>query len=382
MTRRFLVLLFLLVVCHPGARGSDGNNGSKPARKFETPVTHPEARWKRETIPVLGSGLKGYLDGPANQVQVHAGPSRGAWYESGGEYMMRALNPVNNRYYTIGGRARGYLDGPLSRARFGGHGYMRFVSSSQSRDGRYLYFTEPDLGGILRCIDFKEQMVSTLIKKKLNGKMTTNRKGELLIARKNGVLTYFDPKDGSSRDVKLGFGGAGEVGPLLMSWVNIGLDEVNGRLYASNRQTGDWTVWYWDLKDNNKFVGIIKHPKKGTAKPRSLNVTGPFDGANFHCPGGIAFGPDDPEKRFLYFGGGDNTTFYRLDLKKREFVHFGPPAEEKKKPPYMTLGFVHDKRLPFGSVSKWCGTPGWDKDGNIYLGVSLGYKMLRFKRVK
>jgi hypothetical protein len=101
-----------------------------------------------------------------------------------------------------------------------------------------------------------------------------------------------------------------------------------------------------------------------------------------HCPSGVAFGPDDPEKRFMYMGGGDDTTFYRLDFQKKEWMMFGPP-DRKAKRPYKVLRFVHSKgKFPFGSIVTWCGPPAWDKEGNIYLRVALGSRIVRFTRVK
>jgi hypothetical protein len=148
-----------------------------------------------------------------------------------------------------------------------------------------------------------------------------------------------------------------------------------------------WYVWYWDMSANGKFTGVLPSPSLDPkSKTRPLNATGPFKGCKLHCPSGISFGghadAHNPQRRWLYLGGGDNTTFYRLDLEKQVFDTFGP-VDITQKSPYKDLAFVHvNKKLPTGSVVKWAGCPGLDDDGNIYLKISVWPETIRFRRVK
>jgi hypothetical protein len=303
------------------------------------------------------------------------------WFEPGGDFTIRRYNPADERFYTVAGRARGQLDGPFSRARFGGIGYMYDHQVAGSPDGRFVYFTEPDQGGQLRVMDFEKQTVATMSKGLKFTGMTADAKGNLWGLKGWGEsVVLISPEGKVIEEKKLDMTGAGHTGHLFMSFQNMVLDEKHNRLYASNRATGDWTVWYWNLAAGGKFVGVLPIPKEGEPK-RSTNETGPFKGTSQRCPGGIAFGMDDPEKRYLYQGGGDNTTFYRLDLEKQTIDTFGP-VNPSEKTPYKTLGWVQAKFLPFGSISQWCGTPDYDEDGNIRMGVSLAGITIRFTRTK
>jgi RNA polymerase sigma-70 factor (ECF subfamily) len=369
-----------------GTSGEPAPSPEQPKSKFATPVTDPGTRWVREAAPYLGSGLTSdCLDGPRLEMRTRAGPSRGRWFESGNDFTLRAYNPANERYYTIGGRALGIMDGPLSRARFGGVGYMKEHACAGSPDGRFLYFTEPDGGGLLRVIDYEKQTVTTLSKDLRFTSMTADREGRLWGLKGRGdSVAIVSPEGKVVEEKKLSMAGGGDVGALFTSFMNVALDEKRNRLYASNRATGEWNIWYWDLANGGKFVGVLmSHRNKDNTPLRAVNETGPFKGTTQRCPGGITFGPPahNPDNRWLYQGGGDNTTFYLLDLEKEVISSFGPvdPSERK---PYKNLGWVQTKELPMNSVSRWCGTPSYDEDGNVYLGIGLGGVVIRFTRVK
>ncbi len=365
----------------PSGAAEASNEGP---RKFSTPANDPGAQWSRDPEPWAGSGVRAYLDGPRKEMCCRNTPATRWWFEPGGDFTLRRYNPANERYYTVAGRARGQLDGPFSRARFGGIGYMHDHAIAASPDGRYVYFTEPDLGGQLRVIDFEKQMVKTLSKEFRFTGITADSQGNLWGLKGQNTVVVISPEGKVVEEKKLDLAGAGHAGRLFMSFQNMALDEKHNRLYAANRNTGDWTVWYWDLANGGKFVGVLMgNENKDNAPLRTVNETGPFKGTTQRCPGGISFGPraHNPDYRWLYQGGGDNTTFYRLDLEKQELDTFGP-VNPSEKPPYKTLGWVQAKWLPFGSISKWCGTPTFDEEGNIYLGVSLSGVVIRFTRIK
>lgn len=348
----------------------------KAPKTFATPVVDAGAQWVRDDEPWAGCGIGAYLDGPRKEMCTRNVPGTSWWFEPGGDFTIRRYNPAIERYYTIAGRARGYLDGPFSRARFGSIGYMHDHKVTASPDGRYVYFTEPDMGGLLRVMDFETQTVSTLSKDLKFEAMSSDSKGNLY-GMNWGSLTILNPKGEVVETKKLQLI---DNRQQYHTFQNMTLDEVHSRLYAANRGSGDWTIWYWDLANDGAWVGVLPLPKEGEPK-RTLNETGPFKGTNQRCPGGIAFGPGDPEKRYLYQGGGDNTTFYRLDLEKQIIDTFGP-LDPKEKAPYKHLGWVQAKWLPFGSISQWCGTPNYDEHGNITMGVSLAGIRIRFTRVK
>ncbi len=375
-----IALFFLLA---PVAESADGHAPAPEAPKFATGVNNPGAQWTRDPEPYAGSGLSGYLDGPRREMMCRNAPSVGWWFEPGGDFTIRKYNRLNERFYTIAGRARGCLDGPLSRARFGGIGYMHSHDVAASPDGRFIYFTEPDMSGLLRRIDFVKGEVATLSKDLRFGAMTADSKGRIYGLNRDS-LSILDPDGKLVETRKMDFTGAGNVNRLFGAFMNIALDEVHNRLYAANRAPGgaDWTIWCWDLANSDKFIGVLPIPKEGEPK-RTLNETGPFKGTVQRCPGGISFGPAryNPDRRWLYQGGGDNTTFYRLDLDRQVIDTFGP-VNPSERPPYKTLGWVHAKWLPFGSISKWCGTPTFDEEGNIYLGISLSGVITRYTRVK
>ena len=275
---------------------------------------------------------------------------------------------------TATGGARGWLDGPFTRARFGGWSYgSSGVRTGRSPDGRYLYMI--DLG-ILRVLNFEKRVVRTLLDKVNAVALSVDSKGNAWIFSWGGALRIVNV-EGKTLETRH-LPGSYNKRPLIGHGFNARLDEEKDRLWGMKRN--GLYLWYWDFKLGGKVVPVLWDFGK---KSRGRCVTGPFEGTQMHCPGAFAFGPDDPAKRFGYMGGGNDTTFYRLDLQKKEWVMFGARPEHEKAHPLKVLSFVHHKgKFRWGSVVSWCGTPGWDKEGNIYLGVALGARTIRFKRVK
>jgi len=366
-------------------RGND-NGGALPAgapKTFAIGMHDPAAQWVREGT-WGGIGIPGYLDGPRLGVRGGSGPSPGGWFDKGnGRFVFREYDTETEVVRTAVGSTLSYLDGPLTRARFGGWGYVHGLKSVRSPDKRYIWFIDHYSGGLLRRVDFEEEMVTTL-SKDLKGlkAMSADKAGNLYLVQ-YGAVAIMSP-DGKTRTQKL------EIpdGKLYSHGFNAKMDDVHNRLYGMNRNgPNGWYVWYWDLAANGKFVGVLPSPdgQKGV-KLRSINTTGPFKGSKLRCPSGISFGAHvdthNPERRWLFMGGGDNTTFYRLDLEKEILACFGPPDAKQKKP-YKDLAFVQVAReLSAGSISRWAGCPGLDEEGNIYLKVAVWPSTIRFKRVK
>ena len=150
---------------------------------------------------------------------------------------------------------------------------------------------------------------------------------------------------------------------------SIAVDEVHGRLYAcSNRQ---WSLWYWDMKDGS-FHGVIKFPgKDDAARPGGMGgaTPGPFKGVRFYNEGTLDFGPDDPQKRFLYMAQCDDHSFYRLDLEK-EIVY----ALDLKTGRFVDSGPARRPAVLFML------TPTWLADGSFFTKYPGGGQF--YKRVK
>ncbi|MBW2733737.1 MAG: hypothetical protein JRH20_15220 [Deltaproteobacteria bacterium] len=336
---------------------------------FTIPVSHADARWKRRGT-WAGRGVQGYLDGPRHQIRSYNAPGRSGFFESGGEYVYRIYDDTTGRYLTLAGSARGYLDGPFSRARFGGWGYSAGLRTSCGPDGA-LYIFEPNLG-VIRRMDFDAREVTTVTKDvSLARAMVFDGNGVLLIVGYGDQLTRVHP-DGMVDKITI-------EAALIGHGFSVAMDRANNRLYGANRCSGEWYIWYWDLNAEGKFVGVLSIPQEGEPS-RDLNATGPFEGTYLHCPAGISFGRK-PDYKTLYYGGGDNTTFFRLDLTN-EWIDTWGPIDEEQETPYEDLGWVEATgKFPSGSIVSWAGTPSWDGD-DIFLGNSIWPSLIYFERVQ
>jgi len=337
---------------------------------FSIPVSHGDARWMRRGR-FAGLGIQGYLDGPRLQMRSYNPPGRFGFFETGGEYVFRAYDEQTGRYITLAGSARGYLDGPFSRARFGGWGYSATLRAACAPDGS-LYVLEPLLG-VVRRLDFEREQVTTVTHETDGARaLAFDELGVLYLAGYGNTIRRVHPSGASDTQ---------SIEPAFISHgFGVAMDNKHDRLYGANRCAGNWYVWYWDLASQGKFVGVLAIPGEGETK-RALNATGPFEGTWLHCPSGIAFGPDDPDHRYLYYGGGDNTTFFRLDLVKQWIDTWGP-VDPSQSAPFTDLTWVEAPgKFPFKSVVSWAGTPGWD-EGDIYLGDAIWPDLIRFERVK
>ncbi len=300
----------------PGAGEEHPATTAPAAKKFDVPVWSPDARWERSSkAPYLG--FTGYtdLDGPRAEAMWRmlwrlGGDFRlGAGICDGSRSEVIAFDHPTERVHTVAGGASGYLDGPFSRMRMGIRGYCSRIMEASSADGRYYFFTDFQNQGRIRCMDFEKQEVKTLLAGKTGG-IAVDSKNRLLVvdrSQKDWRLIYATPD------------GAVENGPVLepgqKSWTPyLALDEVHGRLYAGGYIVApyNWYVWYWDLKDG-KFHGVLPYTADVKLR-RKLNELGPFAGTYIYGEVAVGFGPDDPDKRFLYIGCCDTRFLFRLDL--------------------------------------------------------------------
>jgi hypothetical protein len=149
------------------------------------------------------------------------------------------------------------------------------------------------------------------------------------------------------------------------------VDEKKGRLYATTYGPKDFFVWYWDLKDGSMH-GVLPNCS-GKPGARGKSVAGPFEGTVVYNHGEIAWGPDDPDHRFLYMTRVDTAILHRLDLDKKIMAVLCPK----------TGGFI-DTGKAKGS-SAYSQTPCWLQDGSFVGGIPWykGAPRYRyFKRVK
>jgi hypothetical protein len=233
-----------------------------------------------------------------------------AFPQHGGPHMIWAYDGKAERFHAVAGSTRGCVDGPFSRARFGGTGYFAYPTVALSPDARYEARTDPHAGNAVRVLDFKEQMVRTVVP---SGAGTQS-----LVINSKGRLRTVDLATGKT---------AGEITLKATQGLGQGvgrglaLDEKHNRLYVSGddakngkdaRNNGSWFVWYFDLNDGGSFHGVLSGDGLGP-------YAGPFDGYKGYGYGEqtVYFGPDDPDYRFLYMRVTDTSTFMRLDLEKR-----------------------------------------------------------------
>jgi hypothetical protein len=320
VTDRKWALLGMLAVGLAASGWAEGTNAAtvKPEgkSKFDTPCWSPEARWKRE-VWSTAAGVVGNLDGPRMGILSRRGTVNYPYVQEGGPFNFIAYDDVNEQVIYVGGGARGCLDGPLSRARFGGSGYsMGGGVSGMSPDGRF-YVMGDGANKATRLIDLKEQTVRTV--------------PDL------AAMKFFDKKGQAwlySGTAKDGFKlMAVEVGALKTNQIvaikeaiarttECLFDEVNNRVYQCGdlikRDGTNWFVSYLDLGDGGAFHGVLG----GQVIGPNPGYAGSFDGYKGYPNNHVQFGPDDPEHRYLYYHGTDTGDFRRLDLQKRTIVQF------------------------------------------------------------
>lgn len=319
MKRCGITVLVLLAVAGVAGSGlAEGTNAVSPdaKSKFTTPVSDPSARWEREVEPwAAASGQVGNLDGPRREIMWRRGSPAFPFAVEGGPHWLWYYDSNSERIHTMTAGARGSVDGPFNRARWTGTGYSMAGIIDRSPDGRFLLAAEPYIWkGPIRVFDLKEQMVRSMTLPA--GFMVFDSKGQLWnIFTKDGKIQQVDlttVKVVSERVVE-GLKGADLAG-------NLALDEVHNRIYCSGTATAKhkWRVWYYDLNDNGSFHGVLS----GAITGPGMSYCGPFDGYKGYPDVHVEFGPDDPERRYLYMNSTDTANFMRLDLEKQMVAAF------------------------------------------------------------
>jgi RNA polymerase sigma-70 factor (ECF subfamily) len=367
--------------------------------KFDTPVWHADAEWEYAgplIAPPRGQGWTANLDGPAREILSKRG--RLAPWASVKGYdpcMFQSYDEATDRYHVVAGSARGYLDGPFSRARYGGHDYGARATSSASPSlsaplslsggsKRFVYITDGHNGCVLRRLDFVKQEVSTVRWEGDPGVggFTIVRSGELYVLSPPNRLLILSPEGKLMRqmtvelrpDEVIGIGGA---------WPHsLALDEKRNRLYASGSYlpARAWHIWYWALNDNGKFHGEVAAIKKGAGSGFGGQPGSYKDGWFVYSEGFICWGPDDPDYRFLYTARTDLPNFYRLDLDKKEAWSMNGIG---KKEGDRRIKFELDRRQRLSPDVGNVG-PLWQENGDflINIGGAGDGGLVRFKRIK
>ncbi|MCX7806770.1 MAG: hypothetical protein N3A38_16525, partial [Planctomycetota bacterium] len=341
---------------------------ARAASKFATPVWDPGAEWERAGA-WCGTSLPGNLDGPRLEVMFRGG---GTGFQEGWPYVYWDYDPHSERIHAVAFSGRGLLDGPFSRARYGGVHYAARSSGASSPDGRYGVFTDPCNGDRLRVMDFKEQMVRTILPDaplsgiqavtfdSKNRLWTLFRGGRLAIVDIEAMKIASDIKLNTTDGIDMGFG------------ASIALDEKKNRLYACGTMTrSGWHVWYFDMNDGGTFHGVLKGEKTG---PQG-GYAGPFDGYKGYGEGSVYFGPDDPDYRFLYMRITDTSTFVRLDLERRMVAACsGPPRGRNGPVKFIEEGAPNSMTSHVGPI--------WLPDGDFRLPGLREMPSIFYRRVK
>jgi hypothetical protein len=209
--------------------------------------------------------------------------------------------------------------------------------------------------------------------------MTVNKAGQLYLITPPSRLLILNPNGRVEKEMTIESRPAEGI-KLGGGWPTyLALDEKNNRLYASGNYAParKWHIWYWDLNANGAFHGEAAaraaQPGDGMfgGQPGSYK-----DGWSVYPEGGVWFGPDDPDCRFLYTSRTDCGNSYRLDLEKKEVWILNGPNKAGKGIKYSLTG-------PMVSFEPHTG-PGWLENGDFYMprGGSQNLGLFLFKRVK
>lgn len=284
--------------------------------KFDTPMWSSEARWKRERWEGSEMGVFGNLDGSRLQTLHRRYYPIVPYVQEGGPYHLTGYDSVNEHVMDISGGGRGLLDGPLSRARFGGSGYsMGGGASGLTPDGRFFVMGD-GINKATRLIDLKEQTVRSVPELAAMKFFDSMGNAWLYKAGKDGnKLVSVDVATlKTNREIVLK-----EGIPVTSECL---LDEVHDRIYLCGdfikRDGTNWFVSYLDMKDGGTFHGVLSG---GILGPH-IGYTGPFDGYSGYPNGHIQFAPGDTQRRYLIHHATDTGNFRCMDVEKRMITQF------------------------------------------------------------
>ena len=325
---------------------------------------------------VKGIGFSHRLDRPGllNGPGVQASSSNGCgvltvdaagnayWGNKGTWPEVRRWDVETGMVTTVAGSARGYLDGSVTRARFGGWGYNAGANICASADGKHVFLRDPAQGGVWRHIDVEAGVVRTwgpwicrVSRGSANAVIVKDKSGDVYAFRTDGLNMpeckgYKKLKITSFKHTSKGTE-TYWIGGFISGWA---LDAERKKFYWHARNA----PFVCDLETGE--TGCLTQPGKN---PRHADTTGPFEGMSWHCPTGMSISPGG---RYLFMGGGDSGSFYRLDLERKFIDRFARLADG-------TYGWSEGHEKDEGHwITNWPGAAHFVADGSATWGGSFG----------
>jgi len=257
------------------------------------------------------------LDGPTDDAQAegtdfikgHDIDAAGNvyWSESNSP-VIRSYRAKTGRVITLAGSVRGLRDGPLESARFGGWWYNATNLLCVSDDGEHLFVVDRGAGNLWRYVDLEAGVVRTIGPLHDKASKTT-----LCIVKDRRGGIYALTGQGKPAPQCKGYRSMSVTLPSNFPWYSVDRWALNagaGKLYYHTRNAPHVI----DLQS-----GEDENLTPPGDNPRKPDLSGPFLGMTWHCPTGMSISPGG---RYLFMGGGDSNSFYRLDLKKRHIFFF------------------------------------------------------------
>jgi len=342
--------------------------------------------YKREVL--FGSFATGNLDGPPNEVELYGGVMcrmpNGDWYilEEDVHCAFYKYDARKKRIITLSsGAPYGKMGGTIETMRLARGGYMRSMGLVPDPSGKFLKIFDRNNDGCWWQINLETGVVIPASGgASIHGTVVrgTARDGTLYFAMGDGKLKKLLPDGKTIIDT-----GIILEGPLSIPTFdgNLVVSEKTGRLFAMSRDPySPWgIVWYWDMK-TGKATGVAG-PKKGeTPDPQFKCASGPADKCSFWCASGLTLGPDEGE-RYVYLGGGDESTCSRIDLEKK-YVTKLVPADPGDPTLWTFSEGRQGKEYRFAHPYCWPGPPLWGSDGEFYMSWALCTKVDVYRPVK
>ncbi len=378
---RCITLLIALCTSLPAVAAAE-SKGALPGKE----VTYGDGTvYRREVL--FGSFAAGNLDGPPEEMELYGGSSvrapNGDWYilEEDVTCGLYKYDAKKKRVIALSsGCPYGKQGGTIETMRLARGGYARTMSLQVDPSGKALKIYDRNNGGIWWQVNLETGVV-TPAEGADNIADTTVRgstsDGSLYFAKNDGKLKKLLPDGKSIQDL-----GVTLESPLHISTFDgrLVVSEGTNRLYAMSRDPhGPWgIVWYWDMKTGK--ATRVAGAQKGEKPDDTFRLaSGPAEKVSFWCASGISLGPDRGE-RYVYLGGGDETTISRIDLAKKYVTKLIRP--NRKNGDLWSFGEGrYQKDYGFLDPYNWPGTPTWGAEGEFYMSWPLCTKIEVYRPV-
>jgi RNA polymerase sigma-70 factor (ECF subfamily) len=375
--------------------GRSGEPASPPAAAKVPGKDYPYGEgvvYKRE-YAAIGSFRGGIQDGPGAEMEISGDTPRamapnGDWYFLGQEkdLVIMRYDARKKRASVIAWSGPvGKRGGPAECARFAGGGYACGMGLGVDPTGKYLIVGDANNNGYQWKMDLEKFIVEpTSGAEAVKGSAVRGAApdGAYYFAKDDGKLRKVSPDGKTVQDL-----GVQLDRPLLLpsGRGNLLVDEKLGRLWTMTRDPfSPWgIVWYWDLK-TGKATGVTGAKKdkdgryvlcdgspatKDGTSPEYHCSSGPAGKTTFWCASGMTFGPDRGE-RYVYLGGGDESTCTRIDHVKG-YVTKLVKADPKDRSLWTFGEGRQGKDVNFNDPYNWAPCPHWGPDGEFYMAWAL-----------